>query len=292
MKFYNPLIMDNSKSRDPFIVLWRGNYYSCYNGVDSVVVRKFESFEKILDAEEKKVFIADENQPVNWFAPEMHLIDGHWYIYGAPSYRDNEDLHSMHVLRSVSEDPFGEYEYMGALRGTENKWSIDATVFTYNNKLYTVLDMRGLHICEMTDPLTMKGEPILLSEAEYPWEREMNPIIEGPAVLVKNGRMFIVYSASDCRCDGYCLGLLTFKGGDVLDSRNWEKTPESIFKSANGLYGPGHCSFTKIGNKDMVVYHANTVSGSGMTGSYLCAQPIEWVEDTPVLNEPIREFEL
>ena len=293
MRLSNPILMDNSKSRDPFVVFWNDCYYSCYNGVDSVIVRKFSSFEKICEPDEKKVFEAKEGLPYDWYAPEMHLIDGHWYIYGAPCYKQNEGLHTMHVLRSKTDDAFGEYEFMGVVRGLEGKWSIDATVFTYKNKLYTALNMaEGLCICEMSDPLTLVGEPVLLVRPELDWETVMTPIAEGPFALKKNGKLHIVYSASDSKCDDYCLGLLTFLSGDILDALCWQKNPEPIFQKANGLYGPGHCSFTKVGEKDVIVYHANTVSGSGWTGSYLCAQPIKWENDVPVLGEPMREVEL
>ena len=299
MLLNNPLLTDNSKSRDPFIVLWNGCYYSCYNGVDSVVVRKFRSFAKITEAEEKKIFEAKEGQPYDWYAPEMHLIDGHWYIYGAPTYNEESSpsecvgVHTMHVLRSVGDDPFGEYEFMGAVRGLEGKWSIDGTVFDYNGRLYTALNMAdGLRICEMSDPLTLKGEPRLLTTPELPWETVMTPIAEGPFALKRNEKLYIVYSASDSRCDDYCLGLLEFKGGDVLDGASWEKHPEPVFSKVDGLYGPGHCSFTKAGDKDMIVYHANTVSGSGWLGSYLCAQPIGWDGDLPIFGKPLLDFEI
>lgn len=289
----NPLIKDNSKSRDPFITFWNGNYYSCYDGKDKVVVRKFSSFEEIVNAEEKIVYKSEGDMPIEWYAPEMHLIDGHWYIYGAPCH-PNSQCHSMQVLRSVSDDPFSDYEYMGYVKGLEGKWSIDGNVFTYKDKLYMVVAMPEveLWICEMSDPLTLKGEPSPLIKAEYPWEKVMSPVVEGPFVLKKNNNLYIVYSASDSKCDSYCLGLLTFNGGDILDSNNWQKNAMPIFKSGNGLYGPGHCSFTKIGDKDIIVYHANTELNQGWTGSYLCAQPIDWQNDIPVLGEPLPEFEI
>lgn len=291
MKLHNPILMDNAKSRDPVIVPWNGHLYSCYDGKDSVVVRKFSSLDTIGEAEEKKVYVGNEGDPMNWYAPEMHLIDGHWYIYGAPNY-PGSTVHCMQVLRSATEDPMSEYEYLGAVRGLENEWSIDATVFTHGGRRYMVLAMNGLVIAEMSDPLTLKEAPRPLAGFDYPWEQVMNPVVEGPAVLEKNGTLHIVYSASDSKCDDYCLGLMTFQGGDILDKTCWKKRPTPVFRKANGLYGPGHCSFARIGEQDILVYHANTVSGSGWTGSYLCAQPFGWDGDEPVFGEPLREFEI
>ena len=119
----------------------------------------------------------------------------------------------------------------------------------------------------------------------------MGCVTEGPAVLYKNGLIHIVYSTNDSKYDDYCLGLLTFAGGDILDPACWQKSPEAIFAQTDAIHGPGHCSFTTVteesGEVDYVVYHANRVSGSGWDGREVFIQPIGWNEDGyPVLGTP------
>lgn len=291
MKLTNPVITDNQKSRDPFLVYYGDSYYSCYGYGKRVVVRKFNELSDIADAEEKVVYECDGSNAENWYAPEMHLLDGRWHIYGAPN-EQGSDCHTMQILRSKTSDPMSDYEHLGEIEGIDGRWSIDGTVFYHEDKLYMAVAMGDLKICEMESPTKLKGEPKTLITAEYEWERQMLPIVEGAAVLKKDGKLFMVYSASDCRCDGYCLGLLEFKGGDILDPKNWFKNPEPVFKSANGFFGPGHCSFTKCGDQDIIAYHANTVSGSGPTGSYLCLGKFTWRDGKPCFGEPQKEFEI
>jgi len=49
---------------------------------------------------------------------------------------------------------------------------------------------------------------------------------------------------------------------DLLDPRNWRKSPLPVFKTCyeGRVYGPGHNSFTvsEDGKEDMLVYHART----------------------------------
>jgi GH43 family beta-xylosidase len=88
---------------------------------------------------------------------------------------------------------------------------------------------------------------------------------EGPAVLVRNGKVFIVFSASACD-ESYCLGMLTAnQNADLCDMESWKKTERPVFTTsvANAVYGPGHCSFTKSSDYqwDLIVYHARSYPG-------------------------------
>lgn len=303
MKIKNPIFNRNVGSRDPFIVEHKGFLYSCYDARQNVVIKKFKSLTDIENAEEKETLPPNAHNLVNWYAPEMHLIDGHWYVYSAPCDKTEYDevkkinplgepLHTMQVLRSATDDPFSDWEYMGVVGGLEGKWSIDGTVIHYQNKLYMALDFQGIHICEMDGPLKLKGEPKLLSRPDYDWEKVMTPINEGPAPLYKDGKIHLAFSASDSHSDGYCLGLLSFNGGDILDKSNWVKHPAPLLQSSNGFYGPGHCSFLRLDGKDLIVYHANTQKNSGRGGSYMFAQAFSWKDGLPVIGEIAAEFEI
>ena len=83
---------------------------------------------------------------------------------------------------------------------------------------------------------------------------------EGPAVLKRNGRVFIAYSAAATDAN-YCMGLLwADEHADLLNPASWQKSPTPVFATheATGQYGPGHNSFTTTpdGKTDLLVYHA------------------------------------
>lgn len=86
---------------------------------------------------------------------------------------------------------------------------------------------------------------------------------EGPAILQRNGKIFIVYSASACD-ESYCLGLLTAdENAEPCNMSSWKKSQEPVFTTSvkNNVYGPGHCSFTTYKDYDVIVYHARQYPG-------------------------------
>ena len=68
----------------------------------------------------------------------------------------------------------------------------------------------------------------------------------------------------------------------------WIKESEPVFQSANGVYGPGHCCFTKSpdGTEDWIFYHAAREKGSGWDRN-VRAQRFEWTpEGSPRFGTP------
>ena len=59
-----------------------------------------------------------------------------------------------------------------------------------------------------TPELPPAGRVTLLTKPEYEWEKRKYDVNEGPAVLIRNGRVFMTFSASAIDAN-YCLGLLT-----------------------------------------------------------------------------------
>ena len=144
-----------------------------------------------------------------------------------------------------------------------------------------------------------------ISSPAYDWETVgdlNNPndvphvnVNEGPVALIHNKRLFIIYSASGCWTDAYCLGMLTFRGKDnLLDQGAWNKNIAPVFKQKPeyGVYSPGHNSFFESpdGRETWLLYHANSEPGQGC-GRYRSprAQIITWKDDgTPYFGEPVK----
>ena len=113
----------------------------------------------------------------------------------------------------------------------------------------------------MKTPTKLKTQQFLLTTPDYDWERIGFWVNEGPAILKKNGKIYLAYSAS-ATGSCYCVGMLTAeKDADLLDPRSWmkERTPVLKTDPVKGIYGPGHISFaTSSDGKDIMVYHART----------------------------------
>jgi GH43 family beta-xylosidase len=139
--------------------------------------------------------------------------------------------------------PWNTYSYLGQL---STDWGIDGTVATIASKKYFIWSciadsLQSLCMASLTGPATI-GQSHVISKPTNSWEKEEGqlPVNEGPAVIQKNGKTFVAFSASFCWTDKYQLGLLTLGDGkDPLSNGAWSKSGP-VFSSANGNYGPGH----------------------------------------------------
>lgn len=269
---------------DPYIILYDGYYYHCYDGKDGVYVARSKELEKISEGPCRKVYdYLTEGNLKAWFAPELHYLDGKWYIYGAPE--DQAGSHRMAALVCETENPMDAYCYAGFVEGIDQEWCIDGTILEYEKERYFIWTTCGeIFIGRMSDPLHVCGTHTGITVPEYDWEQQMNPVVEGPAVLKHKDKIYLIYSASDSKCDDYCLGCMIFQGGNPLDKKNWMKYPKPLLTKRTGMYGPGHCSFTSVGADEYVIFHANEVSGSGWHGRSAWMQKIEWDADFPVFQ--------
>jgi GH43 family beta-xylosidase len=304
--FYNPILYPGA---DPSLVLHEGYYYyvmSENTGTGSgITIRKTANLTDLGSAEPVQIWRAPSNEVYSkdiW-APELHYIDGKWYIYVAADDGVNAN-HRTYALQADTNDPQGTWTFKGKVADPDNdKWSIDATVFKYAGQLYTVWSgwpgdvgdfPQNLYIAPMSDPLTISGPRQLISTPDLIWENSIAAINEGPEVLFHDGQLSIVYAANASWTPSYNLGLLVHNGGDVLDPNSWVKNPEPVFAGyddeSGSVFGPGHAGFTTSpdGKQDWIVYHANATSDGGWEKRDVRTQPFTWNADgTPNFGNPI-----
>lgn len=131
-----------------------------------------------------------------------------------------------------------------------------------------------------------------LNDSDNPPHVDVN---EGPQILRRNNKLFLIYSASGCWTEQYTLGMLsTSIISDLLDSASWKKHPAPVFKFSiiNRVFAPGHNSFFKSpdGTEDWILYHANSEPGQGC-GRHRSprAQKFIWNADgSPNFGEPVK----
>ena len=296
---------------DPWI--WHhtdGTYYltGSVPAYDRIEILKAETIQGLAMAEPVVVWRKHDEGPMSrhiW-APELHHVDGKWYIHYAAGREDEPFAIRMYVLENDSPDPTeGEWVEKGQLRTNWDSFSLDATTFEHRGVRYLVWaqndpEIEGntnLYIAEMENPWTIRGEQVMLTYPEYEWERQGYLVNEGAAVLKRNGRIFITYSgsATDHR---YAMGLLTADAdADLLDPESWTKARWPVFRSsaANHVWGPGHNSFTTSddGSEVLMVYHARPyreIVGNSLYDPNRMArvQRLEFDDDgTPIFGEPV-----
>ena len=232
-----------------------------------------------------------------FWAPELIRFGTKWYIYFTAVNGDN--LHQLFVASGDDPmKPFGDVKCMGS---HDNDMTIDQSVFEYKGKLYTVysggqgsVEKSRLYIAEMKSPTEIKTAEVAISEPEFEWECHGWNVNEGPAALQRNGKLYIVYSASGAAFDEYCLGLLKFKGGKVTDPANWEKHPVPVMKGRGNLMGTGHCTFTTDADgNDWCAFHINRPRSADKQGTwvnrYFCLQPVVWIDDFPTFSPVVEK---
>lgn len=128
-------------------------------------------------------------------------------------------------------------------------------------------------IAKFKNPWTVVGTPTVICKPTYAWERggygyagrDKNgnekwypQVVEGStAVYGDDGSVFIVYSGSGYWTPYYCLGQLTYKGGNPLLATNWVKKSEPILQKTDELCGTGHASYlTDLSGNRWICYHA------------------------------------
>jgi GH43 family beta-xylosidase len=271
MNYHNPLVEQRA---DPWIHRTaEGIYYFIATApeYDRIEIRKADSINGITDARPKIVWRKHDKGVMGHhiWAPELHRINGVWYIYFAAGEAENIWQIRMYVLSNKSADPLeGMWVEEGRIKTKKDSFSLDATTFEHRGQRYLVWAQRlpaekhntALLISRMSSPTRLEGRELVLTRPELPWEKMGHDVNEGPAVLIKNGYVFLSYSAS-ATDHNYAIGLLWAKqDSNLMNAASWHKLTVPVFTTNKRLkrFGPGHNSFTlaEDGKTDLLVYHA------------------------------------
>lgn len=268
----NPLVKQRA---DAQIFRHDDGYYYLTGSVpeyDRLVLRRSKTLEGLSTAPEVVLWRHEKTGPMSGFlwAPELHYMYGKWIMYFAagPS-GGGEDVFRIRTYAVVCDgaDPMtGKWTVLGQFQAPWDSFNLDSTSFVHKGVRYFAWAQRepgietnsNLYIAKMESPLKLAGKTTCLTVPTLDWEVLGYKVAEAPAVLHRNGRLFMTYSASatDAR---YCLGMLTAdENADLLNPDSWTKSPQPVFKTCRetSVYGPGHNSFTvDEKGRDILVYH-------------------------------------
>jgi GH43 family beta-xylosidase len=309
-KFTNPVFV----GQDPWITYVDGTYYysGSHCGVADICVKQSKTLTGLAGAPWIGVWKHGRDDDPNGreaWAPELHRIDGRWYIYYAAD-DGNNDHHRLFVLSSDGKGPdLGTFREAdtglphGQLDAMADHWGIDPNVFVAaDGKRYLTWSCTNqgdsafpqrICLAPMLDPVHVGKPAVFLSTPTEAWETRDKPIQEGPVGYTRNGRTYITYSGSaSWIADDYAVGLLSLRpGGDPLDPASWRKIGP-IFDRHGKVYGPGSVVFVPSpdGRQYWNVYHA--IERLDCKPAFDCRdirmQPMRFdAAGAPVLGEPI-----
>ena len=278
LEYNKPWILQRA---DPYVYKHTdGTYYftASIPAYDGIVLRHSDTLAGLKDAEEVRVWQKHDKgiMSEHIWAPELHYLDGKWYIYYAGGDIDDVWAIRPYILECADQDPMtGNWVEKGKMTRAEEDefsfeaFSLDGTVFENRGKHYYIWaekvgvgkQISNLYIAEMENPCKLKTVQVLLTTPDYDWERIGFWVNDGPAVIHHDGKIYMTYSASETGA-AYCMGMLSIsEDADLLDPAMWKKERYPVLETnaEKGIYGPGHNSFTEDeqGNPIMV-YHART----------------------------------
>lgn len=303
--FTNPIV---TEAADPWVVFHEGHYYMLATTGGDIRVRKATTLAGLAAASAVVVWTPPRVGPnaADIWAPELHYLNGKWYIYYTATTKDrNDNNRRCFVLEAKTSDPQGGYNDIGKIADPNaDYYAIDGHVyvrasdgamfFLWSGRKGDGTSDQRIYIASMSSPNKLSSGRVLLSSPTYDWERIGWAVNEGPCVVFRGGNTFILFSASGGSTPDYCLGQLANFDGNLLNPASWIKTPVPVFHKYEGpdgvCYTPGHNGFFQSpdGTETWIVYHGKENTDGTWGGRHARAQKVYWHTDgTPNLGHPI-----
>ncbi len=137
--FRNPLLAGGP---DPWVIRKDGFYYYCHTVGNRIRLWKTPAMSQLNTATTATVWTPPSSGPnsMNIWAPELHFLEGKWYLYYTAGANPDLATQRTWVLENASPDPLtGTWVDKGQIyHADENFWAIDGTVLQLNGVNYFI----------------------------------------------------------------------------------------------------------------------------------------------------------
>lgn len=244
----------------------------------------------------------------NIWAPELHRINGSWYIYFSAGSLDRPYDIRLYALKNDAESPMkGKWLEVGQIETQHDTFALDATTFEHRDARYLVwsqkdpedLQPASLHIARLANPIDITGPEVLIGRPEFDWEKRGIPANQAASIVKHDGRIFIFYTASatDHRS---AIGLMwADANADLLQPEAWNKLPNPVLATneQHNRLGPGHPSVIQLqpSGETIMFYHSREyldLHGDELEdpNRHTRARQVHWDQDgMPVLRSDLSD---
>ncbi len=287
---------------DPFVLKWRGEYYAYGTGAAQDSGRVFPVLHSsdLVHWTPRGGALEPPGAPGSaYWAPEVAARDGRFYLYYSLAAPAGDELHRLHV--AVADRPEGPFRDVGPLLPDEG-FTLDAHPFQdprdgqwylfFGKDFFDARVGTALAAVRLADDMVSAAEPvttILRPSADWQiYERDRTlygrtwdawHTVEGPALVTRGDRYYLLYSGGNWNSAGYGIGCAVANA--VLGPyREPEAGPVVLHGDGAHVIGPGHNS-TVLGPDDQtrfVIYHA---WDAARTARRMCIDPLGWFGDGP-----------
>jgi GH43 family beta-xylosidase len=241
--YQNPVVAGNLA--DPAVIRQDGVYYLYATGeVDGDNGTRVYTSTNLVDWQPGPV-VFRPGQPHVW-APDVWRDpgSGRFYLYYTVSQA---------VGVAEADGPVGPF----VIRRKLFDRAIDAHLFRDDDgRLYLYfVQLPGFRITvqPLAGPTEPNGMPIPVLRPEAEWEQRSGQVTEGPWLLKRHGRYYLLYSGSGADTPNYAVGYAT---ADKPTGPFTRAAHNPIIHRSEGLFGPGHgCAIQDEAGRWWHIYH-------------------------------------
>lgn len=242
-KYKNPVLNENLA--DPAVLRYDNKYYMyATGGIKNNKGYRVWTSTNLVDWKRGNVVYRSE-KPQAW-APDIWRdpASGDFYLY----YTVSET-----VGVAVASSPKGPFKKVKKLVDE----AIDAHMFRDDDgQLYLYyVKFPGFRITvqPMKNPTQPEGEPKVILKPESDWETKAGQVTEGPWIIKRNGRYYLLYSGSGANRPDYAVGYAV-ADNPLGPFKRAEHNP--IVHRCDNVFGPGHgCAVQDKNGNWWHVYH-------------------------------------
>ncbi len=229
------------------------------------------------------------------WAPEVVELQGRYVAYYTAMERETQRQCLGVAVADHPAGPFVDEADAPFVCEHEEGGSIDASPFVdADGTPYLLWKNDGNHVGVRSwirvqqlapDGLALVGDgPVDLITHDQPWEGHL---VEGPTVVLRDGRYHLLYSANDYGSADYGVGWAV---ADELTGPWAKPLDEPLMRSSPEAAGPGHgCVVTADDGATWYVHHAwpPDAVGAAYPGRQMWLTPLDWGPDgVPLLAGP------